>query len=139
MAAQCFTDENACVSLLGVKNRPLTIVVISLLFILLGTITLVHAVVELINTTDRLTDLKSHWMIYLSGIAAIVGGVFLFKGHNWARWLLVAWMLFHIVVGALNGLVPLLTHVVIFSVISSLLQLSFDYPLQRRMSSVIEF
>ena len=99
------------------EKRPRSIIVIGLLFILLGTITLVHAVVELINTTDRLTDLKSHWMIYLSALAAIVGGAFLLKGHNWARWLLVLWMLFHIVVGALHGLVPLLTHVVIFSAI----------------------
>jgi uncharacterized membrane protein HdeD (DUF308 family) len=100
-----------------VEKRPPSIIVIGILFILLGTITLVHALVELINTTDRLTDLKSHWMIYLSGIAAIVGGVFLLKGHNWARWLLVLWMAFHIVVGALHGLAPLLTHAVIFSVI----------------------
>jgi uncharacterized membrane protein HdeD (DUF308 family) len=78
---------------------------------------LIHAVVKLINTTERLTDIQKHWMIYLSAVAAIVGGAFLFKGHNWARWLLVAWMAFHIVVGALHGLVPLLTHVVIFSVI----------------------
>jgi len=100
-----------------VERRPRSIIVISLLFILLGAVTLVHAALELIDTTDRLTDLKSHWMIYLSAIAAIVGGVFLFKGHNWARWLLVLWMAFHIVVGALHGIVPLLTHVVIFSVI----------------------
>ena len=117
VAARCFTDENACVSFFGVEKRPRSIIVISLLFILLGTITLIHAVVELINTTERLTDLQKHWMIYLSAAAAIVGGAFLFKGHNWARWLLVAWMAFHIVVGALHGLVPLLTHVVIFSVI----------------------
>ena len=117
MAARCFTDENACVSFIGVEKRPASIIVIGILFILLGTITLVHALMELINTTDRLTDLKSHWMIYLSAIAAIVGGAFLLKGHNWARWLLVLWMAFHIVVGALHGLGPLLTHVVIFSVI----------------------
>jgi uncharacterized membrane protein HdeD (DUF308 family) len=115
--ARCFTEERGYVSFFGVERRPPSIVVISFLFILLGIITLVHAVMELINTTDRLTDLKSHWMIYLSAFAAIVGGVFLFKGHNWARWLLVLWMAFHIVVGALHGIVPLLTHVVIFSVI----------------------
>jgi hypothetical protein len=117
VAARSFTDENACVSFFGVEKRPRSVIVISFLFILLGAITLVHAVVELISTNDRLTDLKSHWMIYLSAVAAIVGGVFLFKGQNWARWLLVAWMAFHIVVGALHGIAALLTHVVIFSVI----------------------
>ena len=117
VAAHCFTDENACVSFNGVEKRPRSIIVIGLLFILLGIITLVHAVMELINADQRLSDLQRHWMIYLSGFAAIVGGAFLLKGHNWARWLLVLWMIFHIVVGALHGLAPLLTHAVIFSVI----------------------
>ena len=115
--ARCFTEERGYVSFSGVERRPLSIVVISLLFIVIGAVTLVHAALEFINTTDRLTDLKSHWMIYVSAITAIVGGVFLFNGRNWARRLLVLWMAFHIVVGALHGIVPLLTHVVIFSVI----------------------
>jgi len=115
--ARCFTEEHGYASFFGVERRPLSIIVISLLFILVGLVTLVHAAMELINTTDRLTDLKSHWMIYVSALAAIVGGAFLFKGENWARWLLVLWMAFHIVVGALHGIVPLLTHAVIFSVI----------------------
>ena len=38
-------------------------------------------------------------------------------GRNWARWLLVAWIVFHIGVGALNGLTSLAMHVAIFSVI----------------------
>jgi len=100
-----------------VKNRPRSITIISFLFVLLGVLTLIHAAWGLVNTDQRLTDLEHHWMIYLSAFAAIIGGVFLFKGYSWARWLLVLWMAFHIVVGALNGLLPLVTHVVIFSVI----------------------
>jgi uncharacterized membrane protein HdeD (DUF308 family) len=100
-----------------VEKRPRSIIVISFLFILLGTLTLIHASWDLVNTDQHLTNLERHWMIYLSAVAAIVGGAFLLKGRNWARWLLVMWMGFHIVVGALHGMVPLLTHVVIFSVI----------------------
>jgi uncharacterized membrane protein HdeD (DUF308 family) len=115
--ARCFTDERGYASFFGVQKRPLSITIISFLFILLGALTIIHAAWDLVNTEYRLTNLERHWMIYVSGIAAIVGGAFLFKGHSWARWLLVVWMAFHIVVGALNGLVPLVTHVVIFSVI----------------------
>lgn len=114
---RCFTDETDCVSFFGVERRPVTIIVISFLFILLGALTLINAAWDTISTDQRLTDLQHHWMIYLSAVAAIAGGVFLFKGQSWARWLLVAWMAFHIVVGALHGIGPLLTHVVIFSVI----------------------
>lgn len=114
------------------EKRPRSIVVISLLFIVLGVLTLVHAVWDLVNTEQRLTNLQHHWMIYLSAVAAMVGGVFLIEGRNWARWLLVAWMAFHIVVGALNGIVPLLTHVVIFSVIGFFL---FRRPVSSYLAS----
>jgi hypothetical protein len=115
--ARCFTDRRGYVSFFGVEKRPRSIIVISFLFILLGTLTLIHAAWDLANTQQRLTNLQNHWMIYLSAVAAIVGGAFLLRGRNWARWLLVMWMGFHIVVGALHGMLPLLTHVVIFSVI----------------------
>ena len=36
-------------------------------------------------------------------LIAITAGIFLLLGRNWARWLAVAWMGFHAVVGALNG------------------------------------
>ena len=59
----------------------------------------------------------SHWYVHLSRLLLIVAGVFMLKGHNWARWLLVLWILFHIVISALHSVLYLLMHVVIFSVI----------------------
>jgi uncharacterized membrane protein HdeD (DUF308 family) len=130
--AHCFTDASGYVSFFGVEKRPRSIVVISFLFILLGALTFIHAAWDLANTEQRLTNVEKHWMIYLSALAAIAGGVFLFKGRKWARWLLVAWMAFHIVVGALNGIVPLVTHVVIFSVLGFFL---FRRPASAYLSS----
>ena len=50
----------------------------------------------------------SHWYVHLSRLLQIVAGVFMLYGRNWARWLLVAWIAFHIVVGALHSvLVPI--------------------------------
>ena len=97
------------------KKRPLSITIIGWLFVVFGTITLLSGVVPFGGNTPA--DLKSHWYVHLSRILAIVAGAFLLKGYGWARWLLVAWMAFHIVVGALHGLGPFVTHVVIFSVI----------------------
>jgi hypothetical protein len=56
-------------------------------------------------------------MVHLSRLASIVSGLFMLRGFNWARWLLVAWIVFHIVISALHSLFQLLIHVVIFSVI----------------------
>ena len=92
------------------KRRPLSITIISWIFIVFGSIALLSGVVPL-------ADLKSHWYVHLSRILQIVAGVFMLYGRNWARCLLVAWVAFHIVVGAMHGIVTLLMHVVIFSVI----------------------
>jgi|SRR6185295_19552045 len=91
-------------------RRPLSITIISWLFILFGSIALLSGVV-------RGSDLVSHWYIHLSRLLQIVAGLFMLYGRNWARWLLVVWIAFHIVVGALHSMFTLVMHVVIFSVI----------------------
>jgi hypothetical protein len=35
-------------------------------------------------------------------------------GQSWARWLLVAWLVFHVYVGALHSTVQLITHSLLF-------------------------
>ena len=101
------------------KGRPLSITIISWLFIMLGSIALVSGLLPMVSATSaqRVADLKSHWMVHLSRAAQIVGGLFLLRGHNWARWLLVAWIAFHIVISALHSVPQLAIHVAIFSVI----------------------
>jgi len=95
-----------------VPRRPLSITIISWLFISFGSIALLGGLVR-----GGGGDLVSHWYVHLSRILQIVAGVFMLYGRNWARWLLVAWIAFHIVVSALHSSLFLLMHVAIFSVI----------------------
>ena len=101
------------------KARPLSITIISWLFMVFGSIALLSGLLPLTgaNTAQLVAEFKTHWMVHLSRLAAIVSGLFMLRAHNWARWLLVAWIVFHIVIGALHGWIPLVTHVLIFTVI----------------------
>ena len=101
------------------KERPLSITIISWLFVIFGSIALLSGLLPIGGaTTDQLVaELKSHWMVHLSRFASIVSGLFMLRGFNWARWLLVAWIAFHIVISALHSVAQLLIHVAIFSVI----------------------
>ena len=101
------------------KDRPLSITIIGWLFMIFGSIALLSGLLPLTgaDSAQLIAEFKTHWMVHLSRLAAIVSGLFMLRGHNWARWLLVVWIVFHIVIGALHGWIPLLTHVVIFSVI----------------------
>lgn len=101
------------------QQRPRPITIISWFFIIFGIIALFAGLLPYGNMTlaQSVADLKHHWMVHLSRFLMIVAGVFMLKGRNWARWLLVVWMAFHIVISALNSMLMLLMHVVIFSVI----------------------
>lgn len=100
-------------------ERPRSITIISWLFIVFGSIALLSGVLPIggRDVAQRIAELKSHWYVHLSRILQIVAGVFMLRGHNWARWLLVAWIVFHIVVAAMHSALFLLMHVLIFSVI----------------------
>jgi hypothetical protein len=101
------------------KDRPLSITIISWLFIIAGCIALLSSLLPMVDATtaQRLGDLKSHWIVHVSRTAEIVSGLFMLRGYNWARWLLVVWIAGHIVISALHDVLQLSIHVVIFSVI----------------------
>lgn len=100
-------------------RRPRSITIISWLFIVFGSIALLSGLLPIgeITVAQRVAELKGHWMVHLSRLAMIVAGVFMLYGRNWARWLFVAWVAFHIVLSALHSVTLLLLHVAIFSVI----------------------
>ena len=96
-------------------RRPRSITIISWFFIIFGSIGFLYGLLSPGNLT--LAQLKGHWMVHLVRLVSVIAGVFMLRGRNWARWLLVAWMAFHIVLSALHSALQLLIHVLIFSVI----------------------
>ena len=77
------------------KRRPLSIVLFGLLFIVTGSAGLVY---HLADFNPRHPFQPELILVSLVRILAIVGGLFLLLGHNWARWLLIAWMAFHVII-----------------------------------------
>jgi hypothetical protein len=61
-------------------------------------------------------DKELVWVCLVRALA-IVGGAFVLRGCNWARWLLAAWMAFHIVLSIFHSPVELLMHILLFGVI----------------------
>jgi hypothetical protein len=95
---------------LNTMKRPFTITILGCLFIVAGLVGLVYHLSE--RPLDR-------WIVLISAIriVAVVGGVFLLLGHNWARWIVLAWLLFHVVVSAFHGLSESIAHVVLLLVV----------------------
>ena len=91
-------------------KRPFQVTILGWLFIAVGILgTIYH---PLKSPFDRWT-----FPILLVRMIAIVAGVFLLRGARWARWLVLAWLAFHVVVSALNSLSDALAHVVLLLVV----------------------
>ena len=72
--------------------RPVSVWILSCLYIAVGTIGFAYYFPELMAHQD-----DSLW-IELTELLAIVSGAFMFRGHNWARWLALVWMAFHVAI-----------------------------------------
>jgi hypothetical protein len=59
--------------------------------------------------------------IEVTELTAIVCGVFLLRGQNWARWLALAWIAFHVILSAFHGIPELVIHAVFCAVFAWLL------------------
>jgi hypothetical protein len=102
-------------------RRPPAVTVIAWIFVLVGAAGMLGDLWPLLTPgaaqqlaklkADGLADLGPAWTLRL---AAIAGGLWLLEGHNWARWLLVAWMVIHIGISAFHSWQEALLHTAIF-------------------------
>jgi hypothetical protein len=57
----------------------------------------------------------------LTELVAVVCGAFLLRGHDWARWLALAWIAFHVVLSAFHAIPEFVIHAVFCAVIAWIL------------------
>jgi hypothetical protein len=92
------------------RRPPLPVIVISALLILAG-------VAELVGDFMNHYPLSaSHYeTVWIAGVhvLAIVAGVFMLRGHNWARWLAIAWMAFHVAISFGHSMQVLIPHAIL--------------------------
>src|SRR5437588_10850794 len=94
-------------------KRPLSITLFGLLFIVTGTVGLVYHITTEFKPRQPFPS-ELFW-ISLVRFLAIVGGVFLLRGHNWARWLLLAWMGFHVIISFGHPVSKFVVHGLLFA------------------------
>lgn len=100
------------------KKRPVTVTVVGWLFVAVGAVSTAAHIAEFRTHRPMVNEVV--WIAAL-GAAAIVGGVFMLRGRDWARWLALAWMATHVVISAFHLLHGLLVHSVLFVLIAYLL------------------
>lgn len=73
-----------------IRRPPISVLIVAILYLAVGIIGFGYHFPEL-----RAGHSDAVW-IELTEFLAIVAGVFMLLGHNWARWLALVWILFHV-------------------------------------------
>ena len=79
------------------KTIP-SILVVGVLFLALGVLDVWRGVAPLFNSGGHPRLASDDILVLAIGVAALIGGTFALRGRNWARWLLAAWMAFHVAI-----------------------------------------
>lgn len=96
-------------------NRPISILVVAGLYLAVG----------VLGFAAHFGELRAGHgdapMIELTEFLAVVAAVFLWRGNNWARWLALAWIAFHVLLSALHSVREMAVHGLLCAAIAWLL------------------
>ena len=81
------------------NKRPLSVTILGCVYIAIGVIGFVYHSKEFIAQNAFQNDVIG---IELTEFIAIVCGIFILRGQNWARWLALAWIAFHVILSAFH-------------------------------------
>ena len=96
------------------NQRPRSITVISWVFIAVGVVALTYHLLP-----QHIAESRDEGLLWvcLVRLLAVVSGVFMLRGHNWARWLLVAWLALHVGLSFLHSAIQVIVHGLLSAVI----------------------
>jgi hypothetical protein len=83
------------------NKRPISITIVASVFLMVGTVGFgVHFSEILARHAFQYGDA----LVELTELIAIVCGLFMLQGRNWARWLALAWIAFHVAINIFDSL-----------------------------------
>lgn len=88
-------------------KRPLSVTLIGWLFIATGVAGLAFHAAEFNALHPFPYDTL---LVCLVRGIAIVSGIYMLRGSNWARWLVIVWLAFHVVLSAFHSLHETIMH-----------------------------
>ncbi|HUK18311.1 MAG TPA: hypothetical protein VLW65_17925 [Bryobacteraceae bacterium] len=81
------------------NKRPLSVTILAGLYVVVGAAGFVSGLGGF--RARGAFPVDDVW-VELVRLLAVVAGAFLLRGYNWARWLALAWMVFHVVLSAFH-------------------------------------
>jgi len=100
------------------NKHPISVTILSLLMLVTGVLGFVHHAYEARPWHTLPADAIAACLVSL---VAVICGVWMLRGANWARWLTLAWMAFHVGLSALKSVQETIVHGVLLALFIYLL------------------
>jgi hypothetical protein len=97
------------------NKRPISITILACVYLAVGAIGFAYHFRELLAFQH-----DSVW-VELTEFLAVVSGAFMLRGHNWARWLALAWIVFHVILSVFHSFHEFAIHGLFCAVIAWIL------------------
>lgn len=94
------------------NRRPLAVTIIACLYILTGVVGFAFHLTDF--TAPPRLEYDIVW-VELIRLLAIVCGAYMLRRRNWARWLAVAWIAYHVVLSAFHSWPQVAVHSLLFA------------------------
>lgn len=96
-------------------KRPLSVTILCCLYILVGAAGFAAHFRELLHHQ------RDALLVECVELVAIISGAFMLRGQNWARWIALAWIAFHVALSAFHPWTELAAHSAFCAIIAWIL------------------
>ncbi len=100
------------------NKRPLSVTILACVYIAVGAIGFAYHFTELRHAGAFSYEAL---LVELVEVLAILFGAFMLRGRNWARWLALAWIAFHVILSAFHAFPEFALHALFCAVIAWIL------------------
>jgi hypothetical protein len=94
------------------NKRPLPVTIVGCLLVATGAAGLVIHLSEVTPQRPFQSDIV--WIALVS-LAAVAGGIATLRGHNWGRWLALAWISFHVILSFFHSWQQTAVHAILLA------------------------
>ncbi len=100
------------------NKRPLSVTILAAVYIAVGAIGFAYHFTDFYASHAFRYDAV---LVEFIDVLAIVCGAFMLRGRNWARWLALAWIAFHVVLSAFRAFPEFAVHALFCAVFAWIL------------------
>jgi hypothetical protein len=85
------------------NKRPPTITALAVLYMVVGLVSTSYHFSEFKTLPLTFLSIIETFLMFVIGALAVVAGYYMLRGKNWARWLALAWTIFHVLISAFES------------------------------------